>query len=316
MQFLGLDSVPEKGVVSETGTDWIDYQAGDYSTGTDTFSYTVKDSAGNSTTQTITVTLTGTNDAPTITGGTTSGAVGEDGTLSASGTLTATDVDNGATQAWSVQGGGSGAYGSLSVNGSGGWNYALANGSSAVQALAAGQSVSDSFTVEVSDGNGGTDTEVVNVTIAGANEAAPTGNLLVNFEDMPDGTYLPQGYKGFNWNSPQGINGFVHGGTGGINVTSQVNQSPGTDWIWSNGGTSPFIVTRSDGADFDFVGTWAANNGTQLMSVRGYDDGQLVASINVSVGSAVYIPANFVSIDRLEFHSGGNFAFDNMLFSI
>ncbi len=46
VQFLGLDSVPEKGVVSETGTDWIDYQAGDYSTGTDTFTYTVVDRLG------------------------------------------------------------------------------------------------------------------------------------------------------------------------------------------------------------------------------------------------------------------------------
>lgn len=140
-------------------------------TATDTFSYTVKDAAGNSTTQTVTVTLTGTNDAPTITGGTTSGSVSEDGTLSASGSLTATDVDSGATQSWSVQGGGAGNYGALSVDNAGGWSYALANGSSAVQALAAGQSVSDSFTVEVSDGNGGTDTEVVNITIAGANDA-------------------------------------------------------------------------------------------------------------------------------------------------
>ncbi len=140
-------------------------------TATDTFSYTARDAAGNSTTQTVTVTLTGTNDAPVISGGATSGAVGEDGTLSASGSLTATDVDNGDALSWSVQGGGDGAYGSLSINDSGSWTYALANGSSAVQALAAGQQASDSFTVKVSDGHGGIDTEVVNVTIAGANDA-------------------------------------------------------------------------------------------------------------------------------------------------
>ncbi|TAJ46752.1 MAG: tandem-95 repeat protein [Herbiconiux sp.] len=46
VQFLGLDSVPEKGAVSDTGTDWIDYEAGDYSTGTDTFTYTVVDRLG------------------------------------------------------------------------------------------------------------------------------------------------------------------------------------------------------------------------------------------------------------------------------
>ena len=40
-----------------------------------------------------------------ITGGATTGAVQEDGTLSAAGTLTASDVDNGASLTWSVSGG-------------------------------------------------------------------------------------------------------------------------------------------------------------------------------------------------------------------
>jgi hypothetical protein len=46
VQFLGIDSVPDKGSVSETGTDWIDYTAGDYSTGTDDFRYSVVDRLG------------------------------------------------------------------------------------------------------------------------------------------------------------------------------------------------------------------------------------------------------------------------------
>ncbi|MCS5719892.1 Ig-like domain-containing protein [Herbiconiux sp. CPCC 205763] len=46
VQFLGIDSVPDKGTVGETGSDWIDYTAGDYSTGTDDFRYTVVDRLG------------------------------------------------------------------------------------------------------------------------------------------------------------------------------------------------------------------------------------------------------------------------------
>jgi hypothetical protein len=46
VQFLGIDSVPEKGVVTATGSDGIEYTAGEYSTGTDTFGYTVVDRLG------------------------------------------------------------------------------------------------------------------------------------------------------------------------------------------------------------------------------------------------------------------------------
>jgi hypothetical protein len=46
VQFVGIDSVPEKGAVADSGSDWIDYTAGDYSTGTDTFGYTVVDRLG------------------------------------------------------------------------------------------------------------------------------------------------------------------------------------------------------------------------------------------------------------------------------
>ena len=53
----------------------------------------------------VTIHITGTNDAPEITGGATTGVVQEDGTLSATGTLTANDIDNGAIVSWSVTGG-------------------------------------------------------------------------------------------------------------------------------------------------------------------------------------------------------------------
>jgi large repetitive protein len=46
VQVIGQEQPPEKGTVVETGPDYIDYQAGVYSSGTDTFSYTVVDSLG------------------------------------------------------------------------------------------------------------------------------------------------------------------------------------------------------------------------------------------------------------------------------
>ena len=56
-------------------------------------------------TQDVTINITGSNDAPVITGGAMTGAVQEEGTLSATGTSTAIDVDDGTTLTWSVSGG-------------------------------------------------------------------------------------------------------------------------------------------------------------------------------------------------------------------
>ncbi|NBP74069.1 MAG: hypothetical protein EBU57_13150, partial [Alphaproteobacteria bacterium] len=91
------------------------------------------------------------------------------------GTLTSTDIDNNATATWSIEGNDTGTYGSLSLNGNTGeWTYTLNNGtdgtSSVVQDLADGESVSDSFTVQVADEFGGTDSQTVTITITGSND--------------------------------------------------------------------------------------------------------------------------------------------------
>ena len=55
------------------------------------------------------------------------------------------------------------------------WTFALNNGNCAVQALNAGRSLTDSFTVETADGTA----QSVNVAIEGSNDAATvSGNTL------------------------------------------------------------------------------------------------------------------------------------------
>ena len=73
-------------------------------------------------------------------------------------------IDNGATATWSIQGSETGNYGGLALNGNTGeWTYTLANGSNgvdgAVQTLAAGETVTDTFTVRVTDDKGGYDSK-------------------------------------------------------------------------------------------------------------------------------------------------------------
>jgi VCBS repeat-containing protein len=121
--------------------------------------------------QLVTVTITGTNDVPVI-GGVASGSVSEDAStpnLSTSGALTIADVDAGQSS-FTAQAGtaGSSGYGSFALAADGNWTYTASNSQAAIQQLAAGQSLSDSFTAVSSDG---TASQFVTVTIAGTNDA-------------------------------------------------------------------------------------------------------------------------------------------------
>ena len=110
----------------------------------------------------------GANDVATITGSA-SGSVTDGGTDSVAGDLNVADADAGeavfATPASLV-----GTYGDFSFNATtGAWSYALANGRAATQALTAGEPVTDTLTVTSADG---TDSQVITVTVAGADGAA------------------------------------------------------------------------------------------------------------------------------------------------
>ena len=71
---------------------------------TDVFTYTVSDAAGATSSTTLTINITGTNDQPNITGMKT-GAVQEDGNSQATGQLNSGDPDHGAEDSWMVVGG-------------------------------------------------------------------------------------------------------------------------------------------------------------------------------------------------------------------
>ncbi|MFP5381738.1 MAG: VCBS domain-containing protein, partial [Gammaproteobacteria bacterium] len=116
------------------------------------------------TSSTVTVTINGTNDAAVISSGT--GSVTEDSVLFTSGTLTITDADSGQAS-FVAQPSTSGAYGTFSLGTDGTWTYALDNANATVQALGAGQTLTETFTVTSLDGT----TSSVTVTINGTNDA-------------------------------------------------------------------------------------------------------------------------------------------------
>ena len=119
--------------------------------------------------------------------------------------LTVTDPAD-PTINFTAQTGSDGSYGSFTLTDSGAWTYTLDNDNPAVQALAAGDEVTDSFPLQASDNTPAT----VRITITGANDdateiggmttgsvtedaatATATGTLTAVDPDGPDDTFQP-----------------------------------------------------------------------------------------------------------------------------
>jgi len=144
-----------------------------------TDSFIVRSADG--TTQVVNIIINGSNDAATITG-TSSGTVVEAGgvanaivnTPTATGDLHSADSDNIADAFQQVNAGAAtvNGYGTYELTAAGVWTYTLSNSNATVQALNTDSlPLTDSFTVLSADGT----TQVVNIIINGANDAASTG---------------------------------------------------------------------------------------------------------------------------------------------
>jgi len=136
---------------------------------TDSFTVLVDDGRGGTATATVTVTINGVNDAPV----TADVAVAGDEDSKISGSVVSSDID-GDPLIHSLDSGPS--LGSATVNADGTFTYTPG---AALQSLPAGGSATDSFTVLVDDGNGGTTTSIVTVTINGVNDTPVTADVGV-----------------------------------------------------------------------------------------------------------------------------------------
>ncbi len=158
--------------------------------GTLTDSFTVATIDG--TEQVVTITITGTNDAPVaVADGNAGDAVVESGVNpgdtpvagdpSATGNVLTndTDVDSGDSRTVTAVNGSAlnvgqplvGSYGTLTLLADGTWSYALNNADPDTNALAQGQTATDVFTYTVSDANGATSSTSLTITITGTNDA-------------------------------------------------------------------------------------------------------------------------------------------------
>ncbi|WP_057395710.1 VCBS domain-containing protein, partial [Pseudomonas fluorescens] len=181
-----LSSVSETANAANGSVQWtynLNNAAAQYlaqgQTVTETYLVTISDDHGSSATRNVTITITGTNDAPAVTAAEVeSGSVTEDGTTVASGSFAFGDVDLADDAHMASVSAPSGALGTLVASvsdestgdaaGSVGWTYTLNN--SAAQYLAAGQTKAEVFTVTLTDDFGATVSKNVTITLTGTND--------------------------------------------------------------------------------------------------------------------------------------------------
>jgi VCBS repeat-containing protein len=138
------------------------------------------------TTQVVSITITGTNDAPVaVADGNGADAVTESGVAagdpSAAGNVLTndTDVDSGDSKTVTAVNGLApnvgaplvGLYGTLTLGADGSWTYALDDTDPDTNALAEGQVVTDAFTYTMSDANGAPSIAALTITVTGGNDA-------------------------------------------------------------------------------------------------------------------------------------------------
>ncbi|WP_077592468.1 tandem-95 repeat protein [Polaromonas sp. A23] len=200
---------------------------------TDTITYT----ATNGSTQTITVTINGAEDAAVI-GGVFVGTVAEDGAATASGALSISDVDTNdqpvsfANVASTAGGNG---YGSFVLSG-GTWTYTLNN--AAVQFLDVGQSTTDTITYTATNGS----TQTITVTINGAEDAAVLANTALTLTSVNEDAATPSGAVGSLISTLLGGSTDADGSAiQGIAITA-ADATNGTWYYSTNGGTNWIAV--------------------------------------------------------------------------
>ena len=199
---------PARGTLTlNAATGAYTYTPGANYNGSDSFQVSVSDGNGGFATQTINVGIAAVNDAPVVAAASASLSTSED--VAVSGQVVATDVD-GDTLSYSVATGP--ARGTLSLNAAtGAYTYLGATNYSG----------SDSFSIRVSDGKGGSVTQTVNATIAAVADAPI---LSDGFASVSAGITL-NGTSGADVLRGTSGNDFIYGGAG-------------DDVIFGNGGVA------------------------------------------------------------------------------
>lgn len=289
-------------------------------TARDTATYKVSDGKSTSEAVTLTAVITGVNDAPVDGDESFSVAATEgSGDTEATNVLTGTSDPDGDDLVVSAVGGNASGVGTFVAGSNGGLFQINADGSldfdanGAFDGLGAGETATTSITYEVSDGQGGTDTSTLTVTINGANAAPTDGdetgavgagdgvtsltNALINVSD-PDltDTHTVSAVSG----------GMVGGSVAGTNGGFFAIASDGTATFDPNGAFNSLADAATETTAVTYTvsdGNGGTDTSTMTVTVTGANDAPTVSTapsdqtVQDKANIALDLSATFADID-------------------
>ncbi|WP_448679534.1 retention module-containing protein [Pseudomonas nicosulfuronedens] len=286
-----------------------------------TFTYQAKDNNGAlSDPQTVTITVTGTNDAAVIAGQTSGSADETNAPVTLDGKLTISDVDSPAS--FQAQTGTAGDHGKFSVAADGSWSY-VAN--SAFNELKVDEHLTDSFTVLAADGTSTTVTVTINGTndapVASADVATTEENSVLNGQ-VPaatdvDGTVVSyqlasdvaqgKGTLTFNANGSYSFNpgtAFDHLAAGAQETVTFTYQAKDNNGALSDPQTVTITVTGTNDAPVAYADSQTTEENSVL-------NGQVPAATDVDGSIAGYQLVTDVGQGKgsLSFNTDGSYSF-------
>ena len=276
----GLFSIDAAGVVTfDPNGNFEDLAVGD--TRDTTLTYQISDGNGGTDTATITVTVSGVNDAPVATDDAFTGVTENDSSAVIGNALTADNgsgIDSdpdGDTLTVTAQTGVAGSNGGLfSIDAAGVVTFDP-NGN--FEDLAVGDTRDTTLTYQISDGNGGTDTATITVTVSGVNDApVATDDAFTGVTENDSSAVIGNALTADNGS---GIDSDPDGDT--LTVTAQ------TGVAGSNGGLFSIdaagVVTFDPNGNFEDLAVGATRDTTLTYQISDGNGGTDTATITVTV---------------------------------
>ncbi|WPQ61162.1 Ig-like domain-containing protein [Chitinophaga sancti] len=217
---------PSHGTATVNADGTYTYTPASNYNGPDSFTIEINDGNGGTTTVTINITVTAVNDAPT--GVDQNITTPED--VAYNGSVVGSDVDG---DALAYSKASDPAHGTATVNADGTYTYTPA----------ANYNGPDSFTIEINDGNGGTTTVTINITVTAVNDA-PTGadqNITTPEDVAYNGTVVGSDVDGDALTYSKDTDP-THG-TAAINADGTYTYTPAADY----NGPDSFTIEINDG---------------------------------------------------------------------
>ena len=263
-------SVPANGSVSINANGTLTYTPDENYNGSDSFTYTVNDGQGGTNTATVTVTINAVNDAPVAADD--SESVDEDVSVDIAVLDNDSDVDG---DTLTISDPGDPSNGTVVINVAGGLTYtpdANFNGS-------------DSFTYTISDGNGGTDTATVSITVNPVNDAPVAADDTASTNEDVSVTFDPRANDTDIDGDPLTITGTSVPANGAVTINGDgtLTYTPDADFA----GSDSFTYTIGDGQG-------GTDTATVSVTVNAVNDAPVAADDAANVDED-----DFVNIDVL-----------------